>query len=91
MEQQIFNRTQFASLLGVTPKGIDDLLKKGTIRALPAFDTPRFSIDELERLKSIDGRIKSVREIQLERLLADMTHQRDLLQAKINRIKEEIL
>lgn len=90
LPQVIFNKTQFAELLGKGTTTIDTYIQNGTVHPLPSFDTPHFSVQELERLMSVDGKIKSLREIQLERTVESLTKERDLLKDRLQRIQEAL-
>lgn len=91
MQQTLFSRKQLAERWGYdSTRAIVDLEQEGVITRIPGISSPRYSINEIEKIENLGKEVSPLSPLERKKLevkINNLEKERDLLLSTLNKVK----
>ena len=91
MQQTLFSRKQLAERWGYdSTRAIVDLEQEGVITRIPGISSPRYSINEIEKIENLGKEVSPLSPLERKKLevkINNLEKERDLLLNTLNKLK----
>ena len=91
MHQTLFSRKQLAERWGYdSTRAIVDLEQEGVITRIPGISSPRYSINEIEKIENLGKEVSPLSPLERKKLevkINNLEKERDLLLNTLNKLK----